>query len=63
LEEIIILLDFLEHQEAANASASQEDPNRSPCKDFKLIACSVQDLGCSKVELTNPDAGAGAAGH
>jgi hypothetical protein len=38
LEEIIILKDFLEHQEAANASLSQEDPYLSPCKDFKLIA-------------------------
>jgi hypothetical protein len=56
LEEIIILQDFLEHQAAVNASPSQEDPYLSLRKDFKLITCSVQDLWCSKVELTNPDA-------
>jgi hypothetical protein len=37
-EEIIILQDFLEHQEAENASPGQEDPYISPRKDFKLIA-------------------------
>jgi hypothetical protein len=31
LEEIIIIHDFLEHKEAANASSSQEDPYFSPC--------------------------------
>jgi hypothetical protein len=41
---IIILQDFLEHQEAANASPSQEDPNLSPLEDFKLISFSIQEL-------------------
>jgi hypothetical protein len=36
-EEIIILQEFLEHQEAANGSGSQEDPYLSPSKEFKLI--------------------------
>jgi hypothetical protein len=58
LEEIIILQDFWEHQEAAHAY--QEDSYISPCKDFKLITCSVQELQCSKVELTNCDAAAAA---
>jgi hypothetical protein len=47
--------DFLEHQEAANASPSNKDPYVSPCKDFKLISWPVQELWWSKVELTNPD--------
>jgi hypothetical protein len=34
LEEIIILKDFLEQQEAANASPSEEDPYILPRKDF-----------------------------
>jgi hypothetical protein len=51
LEEIIIHEDFLDHQEVANASPSQGDPYLSPCQDFKLIACFVQELWCSKVEL------------
>jgi hypothetical protein len=55
LEEIIILQDFLEHQEAVNASPSEEYPYISPYKDVQLIACSVQDLWWSKVKLTNPD--------
>jgi hypothetical protein len=33
----------------------QQDPYLSPHKDFKLIACSVQELWWSKVELTNCD--------
>jgi hypothetical protein len=52
LEEIIIHQDFWKHQEAANASPSQEDPYLSCSKDFKLIACFVQDLWWSKVELS-----------
>jgi hypothetical protein len=54
LEEIIFLQDFLEHQEAANASPSQEDLYFLH-KDYKLIASLVQELWCSKVELPNPD--------
>jgi hypothetical protein len=36
LEEIIIFHDFLEHQEVENSSPRKED--------FKLFACSVQEL-------------------
>jgi hypothetical protein len=32
-----------------------------PRKDFKLIACSIQYLWCSKIELTNPDTATAAA--
>jgi hypothetical protein len=56
LEKTIILKDFLGKQYVANASPSQEDPYLSPYTDLKYIACSVQELWCSKVELTNPDA-------
>jgi hypothetical protein len=45
-----------------NASPSQEDSYLSPHKDFKLFACSVQDLWWSKVELTNCDTAVIAAG-
>jgi hypothetical protein len=61
LEETIILQEFLEHQEVANSSLSQEDPYLSFCKDLKLIAYSVQELRCSKMEVPNCDAVA--AGH
>jgi hypothetical protein len=44
LEEIIILQDFLEHQEAENAYPIQEDRYLSPSEDFKLIACLFQEL-------------------
>ena len=49
MEEIIILQDFEEHQEAGNASPCQEDSYLSPSEDVKLIACSVQELWSSKV--------------
>jgi hypothetical protein len=38
---------------------SQEDSYLSLCKDFKSIACSVQELWCSKVGVENCDAAAG----
>jgi hypothetical protein len=56
LEEIIILKDFLEHPEAANASPYIEDQYPAPCEDFKLIACLVQELWSSKALLPNRDA-------
>jgi hypothetical protein len=40
---------------------SQQNPYISAHKDFKLIACSVQELWCSRVELTNCDAAASVA--
>jgi hypothetical protein len=55
-EKLIILHNFWKHQEAENASPSQEDPYLSPREDFKLIACLVQELWCSKVKVTNCDA-------
>jgi hypothetical protein len=42
LGEIITLTRL--HGEVANASPDQEDPYFSPCEDFKLIACLVQEL-------------------
>jgi hypothetical protein len=57
LEEIFILQDLLEHQEVANASPSQEDLYILPCKDFKLIGCSVQKLMYSKVEVPKCETG------
>jgi hypothetical protein len=35
--------------------SSQQDPYLLPQKDFKLIACWVQELGSSKVLLPNLD--------
>jgi hypothetical protein len=44
LEEIIIFQDFVENEEVANASPSQEDPYLSLCKDFKFFACLVSGI-------------------
>jgi hypothetical protein len=70
LDGITIFKNFLEHQEAANASPYQEDPYLSPCENFKLIAYMVQELWCSKVVVANCDvagvvavAAAAVAGH
>jgi hypothetical protein len=61
LEEIIILQDFLEHPEVANASSSKKYPYFLPRKDFKLFTYSARELWCLKVELTNCDTAAAAA--
>jgi hypothetical protein len=47
--------DLVEHQELANASASQEDLHISPCEDFKSIDCLVQELWCLKLGVANCD--------
>jgi hypothetical protein len=59
LEEIIILHGFREHQEASHCTCFSYSriPISFTCEDFKLIACSVQELWCSQVE-TNCDAAA-----
>jgi hypothetical protein len=45
---------------AVDSLPSQQDPYLSPCEDFKLIACSVQEIWLFKVVLPNCDATAGA---
>jgi hypothetical protein len=48
LEEIIILQDFLEHQEAANASPRQEDPYIHPAKILNDLLAPFRNYGAPK---------------